>query len=37
MTRPIGFALRDHAGGTFRLAEALRDRSVVLLFYRGDW
>lgn len=37
MTRPIGFALPDHAGGSFRLSEALRERTVVLLFYRGDW
>jgi len=37
MTRPIDFALPDHAGGIFRLSEALRERTVVLLFYRGDW
>ena len=37
MTRPIDFALADHAGGSFHLSEALRERTVVLLFYRGDW
>ena len=37
MTRPIDFALADHAGGSFQLSEALRERMVVLLFYRGDW
>lgn len=35
--RPIDFALPDHAGATFRLPDALRERTVVLLFYRGDW
>ncbi len=37
MTRPVDFALPDHAGATFRLSEALRERTVALLFYRGDW
>ena len=37
MTRPIDFALLDHAGGSFRLSEALRERTVMILFYRGDW
>jgi len=35
--RPIDLALPDQAGGTFRLSDALRDRTVVVLFYRGDW
>lgn len=35
--RPIDFTLPDHAGGSFRFADALRERSVVLVFYRGDW
>lgn len=35
--RPIDFDLTDHAGGRFRLADALRERTVVVLFYRGDW
>ena len=37
VARPIDFALADQAGGTFRLSEALRERTVVVLFYRGDW
>lgn len=37
MSRPIDFTLPDHAGGSFRLSDALRERTVVLLFYRGDW
>lgn len=37
MRRPIDFSLADHAGGTFRFSDALADRTVVLLFYRGDW
>ncbi len=37
MPRPIDFTLPDQAGGTFTLSEALRERTVVLLFYRGDW
>jgi peroxiredoxin len=37
MPRPIDFTLPDHAGSTFRLADALRERTVVALFYRGDW
>ena len=37
MTRPIDFELRDNSGGTFRLSDALREHTVVLLFYRGDW
>jgi len=37
MTRPLDFTLPDHAGGTFHLGAALRDRTVVVLFYRGDW
>jgi len=35
--RPIDFALLDHAGGTFQLSTALREQTVVVLFYRGDW
>jgi len=35
--RPSDFELPDHAGGSFRLSEALRGRTVVLIFYRGDW
>ncbi len=35
--RPSDFALPDHTGGTFRLSDALRERSVIVLFYRGDW
>lgn len=37
VTRPVDFTLPDHAGGSFRLSDALRDRTVVVLFYRGDW
>ncbi len=37
VTRPIDFSLPDRAGGSFQLSEALRERTVVLLFYRGDW
>lgn len=37
MPRPINFALPDHDGGTFRLSTALRESTVVVLFYRGDW
>ena len=36
-TRPIDLALPDHAGGRFRLSDGLRERTVVVLFYRGDW
>jgi peroxiredoxin len=35
--RPIDFTLPDHAGGSFGLARTLRDSTVVVLFYRGDW
>lgn len=37
IARPIDFALPDHAGGTFQLSTALREQTVVVLFYRGDW
>jgi len=37
MTRPLDLTLLDHSGGAFRLSEALGERSVVVLFYRGDW
>jgi peroxiredoxin len=37
VARPLDFALADHRGGTFRLSEALRERTTVVLFYRGDW
>jgi peroxiredoxin len=37
MSRPVEIALSDHEGRTFRLSEALRERTVVILFYRGDW
>lgn len=37
VTRPLDFTLRDHSGAAFRLADALRERTVVLVFYRGDW
>jgi peroxiredoxin len=33
----VEFALPDHEGRTFRLSEALMKRTVVVLFYRGDW
>lgn len=36
IARPIDFAL-PHAGGTFQLSTALREHTVVVLFYRGDW
>ncbi|MBB5918095.1 peroxiredoxin [Nocardia transvalensis] len=32
-----GFTLSDHRGGTFTLADALREGPVVLSFYRGGW
>jgi peroxiredoxin len=35
--RPIDFALPDHAGGTYRLSDALRQGTVGVVFYRGDW
>lgn len=35
--RPLDFALPDHTGATFRLSEALRERTVVVVFNRGDW
>jgi len=35
--RPVDFALPDHVGGRFHLADALRERTTVVLFYRGDW
>lgn len=35
--RPIDFELPDHAARTFRLSDALRERSAVVVFYRGDW
>jgi peroxiredoxin len=37
VTRPLDFALPDHAGGTYRLSAELAQRSVVVVFYRGDW
>lgn len=37
MRQPIDFTLPDHVGGSFRLADALSGRTVVALFYRGDW
>jgi peroxiredoxin len=37
MGRPLDFALPDQAGGRFRLSDALRERTVAVLFYRGDW
>lgn len=37
MTRPADFALPDHTGRSFRLSDALRGHTVVVLFYRGDW
>jgi peroxiredoxin len=37
VTRPIDFSLPDHRGGTFQLADALREGTIVVLFYRGDW
>lgn len=37
MTRPLDLALPDHTGRTFRLSDALREGTVVVLFYRGDW
>jgi len=33
----VDFALPDHTVSTFRLSDALREGTVVLLFYRGDW
>ncbi len=35
--RPIDFTLPDHVGGRSRLSDELRERTVVVLFYRGDW
>jgi peroxiredoxin len=37
VTRPLDFILPDHGGGSFRLADALRERTTIVLFYRGDW
>jgi peroxiredoxin len=37
MARPVDFSLPDTTGTTFRLSDALRERTVVVLFYRGDW
>lgn len=37
MTEPLDFTLPDQGAGTFRLSDALREKTVVLLFYRGDW
>lgn len=37
MTRPLDFTLPDHDGGRFRLSDALRERTVIVLFFRGDW
>lgn len=37
IVRPTDFELPDHAGGTFRLSTALREGTVVVVFYRGDW
>jgi peroxiredoxin len=31
------FQLTAHDGTTWRLGEALRSSSVMLVFYRGDW
>ncbi len=31
------FALPDHEGHTWILAQQLRDAPVILVFYRGDW
>ncbi len=37
MTRPLDFTLPDQAGGSFHLGGALRERTIIALFYRGDW
>jgi len=37
VTRPTDFALPDERGATYRLADRLREETVVVLFYRGDW
>ena len=37
MTRPIDFTLPDHAGGRYHLGDELSQRSVIVVFYRGDW
>jgi peroxiredoxin len=37
VARPVDFALPDQDGKPFRLSNALRERTVVVLFYRGDW
>jgi peroxiredoxin len=36
-SRPLDFSLSDHQGGTYRLSDELAKRSVVVVFYRGDW
>ncbi len=33
----VDFELADQSGRRFRLADALREGAVVLVFYRGDW
>ena len=37
MSRPVDFALPDERDATYRLAERLRDETIVVIFYRGDW
>jgi len=37
VTRPVDFDLPDAVGGRFRLSDALRERTIVVVFYRGDW
>jgi peroxiredoxin len=36
LAEPVDFTLTAHDGKAWRLAEHL-DRSLALLFYRGDW
>lgn len=31
------FQLTDQAGSVWRLADALQQSAIVLVFYRGDW
>jgi peroxiredoxin len=37
VTRPIDLILPDERGASYRLADRLREETVVILFYRGDW
>jgi peroxiredoxin len=37
MARPLDFTLPDHAGRAWRLSDALREHTLAVVFYRGDW